>query len=87
MSEELFGSTLWSVGNEIESIKTRFEGAADVLEIMAVAEPGEPNSGALWFVRDSIKVQCELLDIEIDKLMEANRQLREQSIEPKRKKK
>lgn len=80
-------SSLWHIANEIEGMKGRFEGAADVLEIMAVSETGEPNSGALWFVRDAIKVQCELLDIEIDKLMEVQRQLREPEPEPEPKKK
>lgn len=86
MNEEI-RSSLWHIANEIEGMKGRFEGAADVLEIMAVSETGEPHSGALWFVRDAIKIQCELLDIEIDKLMEVQRQLREPVVEPKKKKK
>ena len=86
MSEEL-RSSLWHIANEIEGMKARFEGAADVLEIMAVSETGEPNSGALWFVRDAIKVQCELLDFEIDKLLEVQRQLREPEPVPKKKNK
>lgn len=86
MNEEIRNS-LWHIANEIESMKTRFENAADVLEIMAVTETGEPNSGALWFVRDSIKIHCQLLDIEIDKLMEVQRQLREPEPQPKKKKK
>lgn len=84
---EALRSSLWHIANEIEGMKGRFEGAADVIEIMAVSEVGEPNSGALWFLRDAIKVQCELLDYEIDKLLEVQRQMREPEPEPKPKKK
>jgi hypothetical protein len=84
MNTDLLRTQLWGAANEIDGLKNRIQNAADVLEIMAVSETTEPHSGALWFVRDSIKTLCELMDFEVDKLMEVSRQLHEE--EPKKKK-
>jgi hypothetical protein len=84
MNAEELRSQLWAAANEIDTLRYRIENAGDVLEVMAVAETSEPQSGALWFVRDSLKTICQLMEIEIDKVLEVNRQIGLE--EPKKKK-
>jgi hypothetical protein len=85
MHEEL-RSQLWSAANNIDELKHKLKNAADVIEIIASSDTAEPNSGALWFVRDSMIILCELIDIEIDKLMEVSRQAHEEANAKKKKK-
>jgi hypothetical protein len=56
------------------------------MEVIASSETEPQVSGALWFVRDSMKILCELIDIEIDKLMEVLRQANEEATTKKKKK-
>lgn len=85
MNEEL-RSQLWSAANNIDDLKNRVQNAADVMEVIASSETEPQISGALWFVRDSMKILCELIDIEIDKLMEVLRQANEEATTKKKKK-
>jgi hypothetical protein len=58
MNEEL-RSQLWSAANNIDDLKNRVQNAADVMEVIASSETEPQVSGALWFVRDSMKILCE----------------------------
>ena len=84
MNTEQIRSELWHAANEIDTLRNRIENAGDVLEVMAAAETSEPQSGALWFVRDSLKTICQLMEIEIDKVLDVNRQI---GLEEQKKKK
>lgn len=75
---EIVRGELWHTANEIDALKSNIQNATDFLEIMANdSEIGEPHKGALWFLRESIKINCQLMDMQIDKLMEVHRQLAE----------
>ena len=75
----------WEATNKLETLVYKISNAADVLEMIAV-EAEDPTSGALWFVRDTLKSLATEYEREVEELYQLHMQ--EQKAEkPKKEKK
>lgn len=75
----------WEATNKLETLVYKISNAADVLEMIAV-EAEDPTSGALWFVRDTLKSLATEYEREVEELYRLS--LQEQKAEkPKKEKK
>ena len=63
--------------NKIETFIYRVSGAADVLEVMASECSEDPTSGALWYLRDTLKTLVEQAELDIEEIYSINRQMQE----------
>ncbi len=54
--------------NKLESFIYKVSGAADVLELMASDCSEDPTSGALWYIRDTLKSLVEQAEKDIEDL-------------------
>jgi len=52
---EFVEGILWNSAQDIENLGYKVSNAANVIEIIAAVVEDEPTSGALWFLRDSLK--------------------------------
>ena len=57
----------WEATNKLETLVYKISTAADVLEMIAVEEQ-DPTSGALWFMRDSLKSLAKEYEHEVEEL-------------------
>jgi hypothetical protein len=57
----------WEATNKLETLVYKISTAADVLEMIAVEEK-DPTSGALWFMRDSLKSLAKEYEHEVEEL-------------------
>ncbi len=57
----------WEATNKLETLVYKISNAADVLEMIAVEEQ-DPTSGALWFMRDSLKSLAKEYEHEVEEL-------------------
>ena len=73
----------WEAVNKLETFAYKVSNAADALELMALDISEDPHSGAIWFVRDSLKALVEKAEEDI----EAFYRERMEEIKPKPKKK
>lgn len=62
--------TTWLRAQDVESLAHRINNATDVIEIMAAQTEDDPTSGALWFVRDSLKDIADKIIKETDKMLD-----------------
>ena len=77
-------SSIFTQINKIETFIYRVSGAADVLEVMASECSEDPTSGALWYLRDTLKTLVEQAELDIEEIYSINRQMQEK---PKKEKK
>ena len=81
-------STLWELSCEVESLACRISNVANMIEVLAMAESQEPESGALWAVRDYLEVLEDKLMKQSEAIMDLHRAERIKAEEkPKKKKK
>ena len=85
--------TIWEIANEIESLACRVSNLKDIIEMVATSIPTEPESGALWAVRDHLEILAEKIEVQVQHLMDIHRdQLVKEvdiasAVKPKKKKK
>lgn len=63
----------WEATNKLETLVYKISNAADVLEMIAV-EAEDPTSGALWFVRDTLKSLATEYEREVEELYQLHMQ-------------
>lgn len=61
-------SETWNAINKLETLTYKVSNAADVLELMAVECTEDPQSGALWYMRDSLKALANEFEKEVEAL-------------------
>lgn len=84
---EVYGE-VWTKVHEIDELVWRVRGVANVLEIMAVAEPSEPESGALWLMRDNLNELTDKIEGHTQNLLDLrNKALEKGTLKPKKGKK
>jgi len=69
MNQEEISSQIWDTSNSIDIIECKLSGVADLLEIVAERVSTEPESGALWLARDTIKSLADALEERSHELM------------------
>lgn len=83
---------LWEVANEIEGLACRVSNVKDMVEMVASAIQ-DPESGALWAVRDHLEILSEKIEQQVQNLMDIHRDQKVKAMEvasavkPKAKKK
>jgi hypothetical protein len=78
---------IWTTVNNIDECAYKIKNVADVLEIMAVAETAESESGALWLMRDNLVQLTEKIEGYTQNLLDLRNQVREEEEKPKKGKK
>lgn len=63
---------IWEVANEIESLACRVSNIKDMVEMVATAIQ-DPESGALWAVRDHLEIMAEKIEVQVQHLMDIHR--------------
>ena len=58
----------WNAISKLETLTYKISMAADVLELMAVECTEDPQSGALWYMRDSLKALANEFEKEVEAL-------------------
>lgn len=83
---------LWEVANDIESLAFRISNVKDMVEMVA-SSVQDPESGALWAVRDHLEILSVKIEEQVQNLMDIRRdqQVKEtevvSAVKPKAKKK
>ena len=75
---------IWGTVNQIEESCYKLKNVANVLEIMAVAEVGEPESGALWLMRDNIIELTDKIEKYTQDLLDCRREIIDEMNKPKK---
>lgn len=63
---------LWEVANDIESLAHRVSNVKDIVEMVATATQ-DPESGALWAVRDHLEILSVKIEEQVQNLMDIRR--------------
>ena len=63
---------IWEVANEIESLACRISNVKDMVEMVASAIQ-DPESGALWAVRDHLEILSLKIEEQVQHLMDIRR--------------
>lgn len=79
-------SEVWNAINRLETLTYKVSNAADVLEMMAIENTEDPQSGALWYMRDSLKALAKEAEREVEELYRSHLQELNKP-EPKKEKK
>ena len=74
---------IWGTVNQIEESCYKLKNVANILEIMAVAEVGEPESGALWLMRDNIIELTDKIENYTQDLLDCRREIMDAMNKPK----
>ena len=64
---------LWDVANEIDKLANSISNIANQVEMIATATQ-DPESGALWGVRDHLEVLSEKLSLKSEKILEIRKE-------------
>jgi hypothetical protein len=83
MNQEETYNALWEASNSIDSINCKLSSVCDLLEILAERVSSEPESGAIWLARDTVKRLTQGLDDRVHELMSATRAV--QQLKPTKK--
>jgi len=78
---------VWATVNNIDECTYKIKNVANVLEIMAVAETGDIESGALWLMRDNLMELTDKIEVYTQDLLDCRRELMEEMNKPKKGKK
>jgi hypothetical protein len=77
MNQDEISSRIWDASCSIDTIECKLSGVADLLEIVAERVSTEPESGALWLARDTIKTLSDALQDRTHELMICMRAVQE----------
>jgi hypothetical protein len=75
---------VWATVNNIDECTYKIKNVANVLEIMAVAETGDIESGALWLMRDNLMELTDKIEAYTQDLLDCRRELMEEMNKPKK---
>ena len=78
---------IWTTVNNVEECTYKIKNVANVLEIIAVAETSDVESGALWLMRDNIIELADKIELYTQDLLDCRRELMEEMNKPKTSKK
>ncbi len=78
---------IWTTVNNVEECAYKIKNVANVLEIIAVAETSDVESGALWLMRDNLMELTDKIELYIQDLLDCRRELMEEMNKPKTSKK
>ena len=84
---ETMSDGIWTTVNNVEECTYKIKNVANVLEIMAVAETGDIESGALWLMRDNIIELADKIEMYTQDLLDCRRELMDEMNKPKKGKK
>ena len=77
MNQEEISNKIWNTSNSIDTIECKLSGVADLLEIVAERISTEPESGAIWLARDTVKSLADALEGRSHELMVCMRAVQE----------
>jgi len=80
---ETMSDGIWTTVNNVEECTYKIKNVANVLEIMAVAETGDIESGALWLMRDNLMELTDKIELYTQDLLDCRRELMEKMDKPK----
>lgn len=63
---------IWEVANDIENLAYRISNVKDMVEMVATATQ-DPESGALWAVRDHLEILSAKIEEQVQHLMDIRR--------------
>jgi hypothetical protein len=80
---ETMSDGIWTTVNNVEECTYKIKNVANVLEIMAVAETGDIESGALWLMRDNLMELTDKIEMYTQDLLDCRRELMDEMNKPK----
>lgn len=80
---ETMSDGIWTTVNNVEECTYKIKNVANVLEIMAVAETDNIESGALWLMRDNLMELADKIEAYTQDLLDCRRELMEEMNKPK----
>ncbi len=80
---ETMSDGIWTTVNNVEECTYKIKNVANVLEIMAVAETGDIESGALWLMRDNLMELADKIEMYTQDLLDCRRELMDEMNKPK----
>jgi hypothetical protein len=80
---ETMSDGIWATVNNIDECTYKIKNVANVLEIMAVAETGDIESGALWLMRDNLMELTDKIEMYTQDLLDCRRELMDEMNKPK----
>ena len=80
---ETMSDGIWTTVNNVEECTYKIKNVANVLEIMAVAETDNIESGALWLMRDNLMELTDKIEVYTQDLLDCRRELMEEMNKPK----
>jgi len=80
---ETMSDGIWATVNNIDECTYKIKNVANVLEIMAVAETGDIESGALWLMRDNLMELTDKIEAYTQDLLDCRRELMDEMNKPK----
>ena len=84
---ETMSDGIWTTVNNVDECTYKIKNVANVLEIMAVAETGDIESGALWLMRDNLMELTDKIELYTQDLLDCRRELMDEMNKPKTSKK
>ena len=88
MNQEEIADAIWETSNTIDILNSKLCSVCDLLEILAERVSSEPESGALWLARDTVKTLSDGYEDRTHDLMAMMREVRQLKINtPKKGKK
>jgi len=80
---ETMSDGIWTTVNNVEECTYKIKNVANVLEIMAVAETDNIESGALWLMRDNLMELTDKIEAYTQDLLDCRRELMDEMNKPK----
>ena len=77
MNQEEIVDALWETSNAIDVLNSKLCSVADLLEIIAERVSSDPESGAIWLARDTIKTLSDSYEDCTHEIMAAMREVRQ----------
>lgn len=81
---ETMSDGIWTTVNNVEECTYKIKNVANVLEIMAVAETDNIESGALWLMRDNLMELTDKIEMYTQDLLDCRRELMDEMNKPKK---
>jgi hypothetical protein len=87
MNQEEIVNATWEMSNALDVLNSKLCSVCDLLEILAERVPSEPESGAIWLARDTVKTLADSYEDHTHELMAIMREIRQLKPTPKKGKK
>jgi hypothetical protein len=87
MNQEEISSAIWDTSNTVDELTCKLNSVADLLEILAERVSTDPDSGAIWLARDTLKDLTDKFDDCTYTLMATMRAVQQLKPTPKKGKK